>query len=75
MRKWLLGTVFALSLAGCTTNHLQTADQQLTTALTGEPDDDPSRAAWPGAVEGDARGPLGASGAAGSKVNSRAAVQ
>jgi chemotaxis protein MotB len=37
MLKWLLGTALALSLAGCTTNHLQTVDQQLTTALAGEP--------------------------------------
>ena len=37
MTKWLLGTVLALSLAGCATNHLPTAYQQLTTALAGEP--------------------------------------
>jgi hypothetical protein len=37
MTKWLLGTVLALSLAGCATNHLPTADQQLTTALASEP--------------------------------------
>ena len=37
MPKWLPGTVIALSLAGCTTNHLPAADQQLTTALAGEP--------------------------------------
>jgi chemotaxis protein MotB len=36
MAKWLLGGVFALTLAGCA-NHLQTLDQQLTTALAGEP--------------------------------------
>ena len=36
MRKWLLGSVLALSLTGCA-NHLQTVDQQLTTALAGEP--------------------------------------
>jgi chemotaxis protein MotB len=36
MAKWLLGSVFALSLVGCT-NHFQTVDQQLTTALAGEP--------------------------------------
>jgi chemotaxis protein MotB len=36
MAKWLLGSVFALSLAGCA-NHLQTLDQQLTTAPAGEP--------------------------------------
>jgi len=37
MTKWLPGTVIALSLAGCATNHLPAADQQLTTALAGEP--------------------------------------
>jgi chemotaxis protein MotB len=37
MARWLLGTVFALSLAGCATNHLETVDQQLTSALAGEP--------------------------------------
>ena len=36
MRKWLLGGALALSIAGCA-NHLQTVDQQLTTALAGEP--------------------------------------
>jgi outer membrane protein OmpA-like peptidoglycan-associated protein len=36
MKKWLLGGALALSLAGCA-NHLQTVDQQLTTALAGEP--------------------------------------
>jgi chemotaxis protein MotB len=35
MKKWLLGAL-ALSLAGCA-NHLQTVDQQLTTALADEP--------------------------------------
>jgi chemotaxis protein MotB len=37
MARWLLGTVLALSLAGCATNHLETVDQQLTSALAGEP--------------------------------------
>jgi hypothetical protein len=37
MAKWLLGTVLALSLAACATNHLPNVDQQLTTALAGEP--------------------------------------
>lgn len=36
MSKWLLGSALALSLAGCA-NHLQTTEQQLTTALAGEP--------------------------------------
>jgi chemotaxis protein MotB len=36
MRKQLLGIGLALALAGCA-NHLQTLDQQLTTALAGEP--------------------------------------
>ena len=36
MTKWLLGSALALSLVGCA-NHLQTVDQQLTTALAGEP--------------------------------------
>jgi chemotaxis protein MotB len=36
MAKWLLGSALALSLIGCA-NHLQTLDQQLTTALAGEP--------------------------------------
>jgi chemotaxis protein MotB len=36
MRKWLLGGALALTLVGCG-NHLQSLDQQLTTALAGEP--------------------------------------
>jgi chemotaxis protein MotB len=36
MVRWLLSGVLALSLVGCA-NHLQTLDQQLKTALAGEP--------------------------------------
>ena len=36
MRRWLIASALALSLVGCA-NHLQTVDQQLTTALAGEP--------------------------------------
>jgi chemotaxis protein MotB len=36
MPKWLLCCAFALALIGCA-NHLQSLDQQLTTALAGEP--------------------------------------
>lgn len=36
MIKWMLGVALALVLAACA-NHLQTLDQQLTTALAGEP--------------------------------------
>jgi chemotaxis protein MotB len=36
MTKWMLGGVLALLLSGCA-NHLQTVDQQLATALAGEP--------------------------------------
>lgn len=36
MAKWLLGTALALSLVGCA-NHLQTVDQQLTSALASDP--------------------------------------
>ena len=36
MRRWLVGSALVLSLVGCE-NHLQTVDQQLTTALAGEP--------------------------------------
>jgi chemotaxis protein MotB len=36
MARRLLGSVLALSLVGCA-NHLQTVDQQLATALAGEP--------------------------------------
>ena len=38
MLKWLLAIVLALSLTGCASSRrLQTLDQQLTTALAGEP--------------------------------------
>jgi chemotaxis protein MotB len=36
MLKWLLRSALALSLAACA-NHFETVDQQLTTALAGEP--------------------------------------
>jgi chemotaxis protein MotB len=36
MARWLFGSLIALMLAACA-NHLQTLDQQLTTALAGEP--------------------------------------
>jgi outer membrane protein OmpA-like peptidoglycan-associated protein len=36
MSKWLLRSLLALSLGGCA-SHLETVDQQLTTALAGEP--------------------------------------
>lgn len=36
--KWLIGSALALSLAGCaSTDHVQTLDQQLRTALAGDP--------------------------------------
>ena len=36
MRRWFVGSAMAVLLVGCA-NHLQTVDQQLTTALAGEP--------------------------------------
>jgi len=36
MAKWLLGSALVLAVVACA-NHLQTLDQQLTTALSGEP--------------------------------------